>query len=213
MVVIRYFLLKKMLLSSVTRPPNMKIDSLSVVGKTIKRIRKDKKMNLKEVAEKSNVTAGLLSKIENFRTIPSLPVLHNLAQALEVSLMDLVREVNVSEGSPYLLIRKGEGEIEEREDSEGVGYELLLTDNITNAYLRMVIVTVNPTTYREHVVTDCLEIDYILSGEIEYELGDEKILLAEGDAIYYDGNFPHSMRNTGENPVKMITFYLMKPPQ
>lgn len=191
----------------------MKIDSLSVVGKTIKRIRKDKKMSLKDVAEKSNVTAGLLSKIENFRTIPSLPVLHNLAQALEVNLMDLVREVNVSEGRSYLLIRSGEGEMEEREDSEGVEYELLLTDNISSAYLRIVIVTVNPNVYREHVVTDCLEIDYILSGEIEYELGDEKITLHKGDAIYYDGNFPHSMRTLGKEAAKMITMYFMKPPQ
>jgi transcriptional regulator with XRE-family HTH domain len=190
----------------------MKIDSLSVVGKTIKRIRKERKMSLKEVAEKSDVTAGLLSKIENFRTIPSLPVLHNLAQALEVNLVDLVREVNVAEGKNYLLIRKGEGEMEEREDSEGVNYEVLITNSLSSSYMRCVLVTVTQGVFREKVITDCWEIDYILSGEIEYELGEEKITLYKGDTIYYDGNFPHSMRNNTQENVQMLTLYFMRPP-
>jgi len=189
----------------------MKRDSLSAVGKTIKRIRKENKMSLKEVAEKSNVTAGLLSKIENFRAIPSLPVLQSISLALDVNLVDLVREVNTSEGSPYLLIKKGEGDIEERDDSIGVSYELLITDSISNSYLRTVVVTVNPGVYREQVVTDCWEIDYILSGEITYKISDETVTLSEGDIIYYDGNFPHSMENKSTEAAKMITFYFMKP--
>ena len=47
-------------------------DRLSRIGKKIKEIRKNRQMSLQEVASKSSVTAGLLSKIENFRTIPSL---------------------------------------------------------------------------------------------------------------------------------------------
>ncbi|MDX2173687.1 MAG: XRE family transcriptional regulator [Bacteroidota bacterium] len=189
----------------------MKRDSLSAVGKTIKRIRKENKMSLKDVAEKSNVTAGLLSKIENFRAIPSLPVLQSISLALDVNLVDLVREVNTNEGTPYILIRKGEGEMEEREDSIGVSYELLITDSISNSYLRTVVVTVNPGVYREQVVTDCWEIDYILSGEITYKISEETVVLKEGDIIYYDGNFPHSMENNSTESAKMITFYFMKP--
>jgi len=188
----------------------MKRDSLSAVGKTIKRIRKENKMSLKEVAEKSNVTAGLLSKIENFRAIPSLPVLQSISLALDVNLVDLVREVNTSEGSPYLLIKKGEGEIEERDDSIGVSYELLITNSISNSYLRTVLVSVNPGVYREQVVTDCWEIDYILSGEITYKISDETVILKEGDIISYDGNFPHSMENKSTHSAKMIALYFMK---
>jgi transcriptional regulator with XRE-family HTH domain len=189
----------------------MKRDSLSAVGKTIKRIRKEHKMSLKDVAEKSNVTAGLLSKIENFRAIPSLPVLQSISAALDVNLVDLVREVNTNDGKPYILIRKGEGDMEEREDSQGVSYELLITDSISNSYLRTVVVSVNPGVFREQVVTDCWEIDYILSGEIIYQISDETVVLKEGDIIYYDGNFPHSMENKSSEIAKMITFYFMKP--
>ncbi len=189
----------------------MKRDSLSAVGKTIKRIRKENKMSLKDVAEKSDVTAGLLSKIENFRAIPSLPVLQSISLALDVNLVDLVREVNTNEGKPYILIRKGEGDMEEREDSIGVSYELLITDAISNSYLRTVIVTVNPGVFREQVVTDCWEIDYILTGEITYKISEELVTLKEGDIIYYDGNFPHSMENKSDQAAKMITFYFMKP--
>jgi transcriptional regulator with XRE-family HTH domain len=189
----------------------MRRDSLSAVGKTIKRIRKEKKMSLKDVAEKSDVTAGLLSKIENFRAIPSLPVLQSIAIALDSNLVDLVREVQTAEGKPYILIRKGEGDMEEREDSQGVSYEVLVTDSLSSSYLRTVIVSVNPGVYREQVVTDCWEIDYMLSGEITYQIADETLVLKEGDMIYYDGNFPHSMENKSEQVGKMITFYFMRP--
>ncbi len=138
-------------------------------------------------------------------------MLQSISAALDVNLVDLVREVNTNDGKPYILIRKGEGDMEEREDSQGVSYELLITDSISNSYLRTVVVSVNPGVFREQVVTDCWEIDYILSGEIIYQISDETVVLKEGDIIYYDGNFPHSMENKSSEIAKMITFYFMKP--
>ncbi len=187
----------------------MKNDTLSSVGKTIKRLRKERNKSLKEIAEKSNVTAGLLSKIENFRTMPSLPVLQNISIALEVNLFELVREVKSENEIAYILIRKNEGENEERDDSNGVNYEVLFSDSIPNSYLRTVLVTVHPGIYREKIVTDCWESDYIISGEVEYELADEKIILKEGDFIYYNGNFPHSMKNNLDVETKILVNYYM----
>ena len=43
----------------------IKEDILSNIGKKIKEERKSKNLNLQEVASRSNITAGLLSKIEN----------------------------------------------------------------------------------------------------------------------------------------------------
>jgi len=51
---------------------------ISFVGKRIKELRLSKDLKLVEVAIKSSVSKGLLSRIENGRTIPSLPVLFSI---------------------------------------------------------------------------------------------------------------------------------------
>ena len=55
---------------------------ISFVGKRIKELRLNKDLKLVEVAIKSRVSKGLLSRIENGRTIPSLPVLFSIINAL-----------------------------------------------------------------------------------------------------------------------------------
>ena len=94
----------------------IKDDILSNIGKKIREERKNKGLNLQQVASQSNITAGLLSKIENFRAVPSLPVLLNISKTLEVNMADLVEEVVNNKEVFFLHIKKDEGKIEERED-------------------------------------------------------------------------------------------------
>jgi len=68
----------------------MKNDQLSLIGIRIKQIRSEKKLTLRELAKRSNLSPGLISKIENFRTMPSLTVLVDISVALEVDISELV---------------------------------------------------------------------------------------------------------------------------
>ena len=53
-------------------------DYLIGIGKRIKKIRKEKQLTISDVATKASVSNGPISRIENGRTIPSLPVLLNI---------------------------------------------------------------------------------------------------------------------------------------
>jgi transcriptional regulator with XRE-family HTH domain len=48
-------------------------DFLIGIGKRLKDIRKKNNLTINELAFKANVSNGLVSRIENGRTIPSLP--------------------------------------------------------------------------------------------------------------------------------------------
>ena len=61
-------------------------EQLTALGCRIRDLRKQRNMTLQELGEKTHLTAGLLSKIENFRTVPSLPVLAEIARALGIAL-------------------------------------------------------------------------------------------------------------------------------
>jgi len=56
---------------------------ITALGIRIKEIRQSKSLKLYELAEMANVSKGLLSKVENGRTTPSLPVFFAICNALE----------------------------------------------------------------------------------------------------------------------------------
>jgi uncharacterized cupin superfamily protein len=70
-----------------------------------------------------------------------------------------------------------------------------------------VLLEVKPNSQREKVVTDAFEFKYILTGECYYEIGDQEVLLKEGDSIFFDGRIPHVPINKGKASSKMLVVY------
>ncbi|MDH5604935.1 MAG: XRE family transcriptional regulator, partial [Cyclobacteriaceae bacterium] len=176
----------------------LKDDVLSEIGKRIKAERVKRGMNLQEVADLAGVTAGLLSKIENFRTVPSLPVLLNISKSLQVNMYDLVENIENDRDIPFLLVKKAERVIEEREDSVGLIYESLVHQDIANINFRANIVKVKPHVTREPLSTDAMELIYVICGSVTYGFKNKEVTLEEGDSLYFDGAFAHSLRNNAE---------------
>lgn len=82
----------------------MSIDYV-VIGNRIREIRKDKKMTQAYLAELSGVEPSNISHIERAATKLSLPTLVNIANALEVTLDDIVySNINKSEYVSIKLI-------------------------------------------------------------------------------------------------------------
>jgi transcriptional regulator with XRE-family HTH domain len=188
----------------------MKHDKLSLIGLRIQEIRKEKKLNLRELAKRCQLSPGLISKIENFRTVPSLSVLITIANALEVDMAVLVKNINGENDAPYILIREGKGKIEKRDDSKGLIYKYLLSQDLSSYSLRVNEVTINPTTKRKPVSTNALELIHVLEGQVIYGFKDEKILLNSGDTLYFDGARAHSVENNGEQPARLFKVYLIR---
>ena len=187
----------------------MRRDNLSEVGKKLREIRKAKGLNLKEVANRAGITAGLLSRIENFRTIPSLPVLYEISIALEVTMADVVQAVTGDIDTDYVLIKSGEGEIQEREDSEDLVYSKLFSETIKNQNISAYLVKVKPYANREPISNDSFELIYVASGEIVYGLNDQEVPLIQGDALFFDGKIPHSVLNARDEEAILFKIYLM----
>ena len=188
-------------------------DRLSRIGKKIKEIRKNRQMSLQEVASKSSVTAGLLSKIENFRTIPSLPVLLSIAKALDVDLSELVSSVMNNDEAPYILVRKGEGEVEEREDSKGLKYQSILSysiSNLTELNIKVNLVSLDIGADRQPIATDALELIHVISGSVKYGLPDHEVELQQGDTLFFNGRLPHSVKNMYFKETVLFKVYLLQ---
>jgi transcriptional regulator with XRE-family HTH domain len=188
----------------------MKHDKLSLIGLRIGEIRKEKKMSLRELAKRSKLSPGLISKIENFRTIPSLSVLIDIANSLEVDMAVLVKNINGENEFPYILVRSGDGKTEKRDDSKGLVYKYLLSQNLNNYSLRVNEVIITPQTKRKPVSTNALELIHVLEGQVIYGFKEEEITLSPGDTLYFDGALAHSVKNVSEHPAKLFKMYLIR---
>ncbi len=185
-------------------------DQLVKLGKRIKAIRKEKKITLQTLAEQTGLTAGLISKIENFRTLPSLPVLVTIAGALKIDLAELFAGMNFEDKPHYLLVRKDEQEELEREDSPGMRYSLILESALKAVNIQVMLVTVEPGVKRDAVSGIGDELIYMLSGELAYRIGDDRVKLAPGDTLFFDGTIPHSPIHDGNTPVTLLVCYFLK---
>lgn len=187
----------------------MRHDILSVVGRKIRELRIERKMSLVEVAAKSDITAGLLSRIENFRTLPSLPVLHQISIALDVPLAEIVFPLKAANTQGYTLIKAGHGDHEDRYDSEGLRYINIVSRLIHNQVVKVNVITVEPKAQRPPLTNDGYELVYVLKGSVQYRINDSTLELKRGDTLLFDGAIPHSVHNLSSKQAELFKVYFM----
>lgn len=183
-------------------------DYLIGLGKRIKEIRKKNNLTINTVASDADVSNGLISRIENGRTIPSLPVLLNIIQALGIEVSEFFNGLPKSDKNNFIVSRKEDNNIIEKEDeAKGFEYKFLFGKQLSSVGFEAVLLEVQPGSQRDKVETDAYEFKYILTGECYYIIGEEEVLLKEGDSIFFDGRIPHVPVNRGTIPSKMLVLY------
>ena len=183
-------------------------DYLIGIGKRIKEIRKNGNNTISEIATRTGVTAGLISRVENGRTIPSLPVLLKIINALELEVTDFFSGMPQVNGAKYIVSRKEDlNPIEKEDEAVGFAYSHIFSKQLNSLGFEAVLLEVKPDSKREKVSTDAFEFKYMLSGECVYVLEEEEVLLREGDSIFFDGRIPHVPINRSTRTAKMLVLY------
>ncbi|MCU0446706.1 MAG: XRE family transcriptional regulator [Microscillaceae bacterium] len=181
------------------------------IGKKIREMRQQRNLKLNELAEEAQITKGMLSKIENGRTIPSLPVLLSVIQALKLDLKAFFEGIDLSEKEFYIHKKAIDYQKIQKEDSPGFAYQLMLTQNTSHFVIETMILELAPQTQRAVLTTDGYEFKYILSGQITYQLGNERITLDKGDSLFFDGQTPHTPMNLTNESASMLVIYIFLP--
>ena len=184
--------------------------NLIKLGSSIKAFRKEQNLTLAALSKTTGLTAGLLSRIENFRTIPSLPVLLKIAEALKVTPAELLSGIGETVSPEWTLVRKDDRAAVERENNKGFMYEMLLDTESSGCNLQTLILNIEPGATRKKVKTDGDQFIFVLKGNIIFYLRDEKINLSEGDILFFDGNIEHVPENPGSETAVLLAVYLLK---
>ncbi|MDP9075854.1 MAG: XRE family transcriptional regulator [Bacteroidota bacterium] len=189
----------------------MEEDILIQISNRIKERRREKNITVQELAVRANVSKGLISQIENSRTIPSLMVLIEIIKALEIDLNEFFKDIKSKTADlPILVKRKSEYDHFEKEHATGFHYQRIFTKSINPSTIDIVILELEPNASRPLVETDAFEYKYILSGEIEYQFNEDFIQLSQGDSMLFDGRIPHTPRNLGTTTASMLVIYFFE---
>ena len=111
------------------------------IGQKIQRYRNQRGLSLRGLAEKTGITASMISQIENNSVNPSINTLKTLAETLDFPLYVLFQED--SDPEQELIVRKGEYRSIGNRNSE-VAYNLLTAD--TKASIEFVLMEIPPQT-------------------------------------------------------------------
>jgi transcriptional regulator with XRE-family HTH domain len=175
------------------------------LAQNIKENRKKKGFTLETLARRAGVTKGYISQIENFRTVPSIHQLCNIAKALDIEPGALLK-VNKKDVK-YILTKRGEGPVIEREYPEsGFIYKALAREKSEKA-MEPFILEMPPHSQRKNVVTHGHEFFYLLEGTMDFFLANEKITMHEGDSLYFEGNIPHHPENNTDKKALLLVVY------
>ena len=180
------------------------------IGLRIRQARRERELTLADIARRTGLSKGLLSKIENFRTLPSLPVLAGIARSLNIGMEYLVKNAGFETSASHQLVRANHRVPVKREKSRGFKYAALISRPLGDIGFESFVLTLEPGAKRKPVSTDGDEFIFMLKGEIQFVVGKEKFLLSAGDAFYFDGRVPHVPLNLAKSSAELLVIYLLK---
>jgi transcriptional regulator with XRE-family HTH domain len=184
-------------------------DIIIQISNKIKEKRKAKGITIQELADKADVSKGLISQIENNRTVPSLLVLINIIRALNLDMNEFFNEIGTEQQSSKVIIKQEAAyQVFEKETAKGFLYKRVLTRSVKNYPVDIVILELKKGARRTQMVkTDAYEYKYIIQGKVEYQIENEKYILNTGDSLFFDGRLGHKPANIGDEDAKILVVY------
>jgi len=177
------------------------------IGKEVKALRQNQRTTVKELAEQTGLSLGMLSKIENGATSPSLTTLQALASGLGVPVTAFFRRFEEKRDAVHT--KAGTGlEIERDGTRAGHQYNLLghLGSNASGVITEPYLISLNeesdvfPTF--QH---DGIEFLYVLQGRVNYRHGQNIYKLEPGDTLFFDADSPHGPDELVELPIRFLS--------
>lgn len=176
----------------------------AAIGREVRRYREKLNITISELAKAADMSAGMLSKIENGATSPSLSSLQALSRALHVPVTALFR--SFEEVRDATFVAKGQGlNIERRGTRAGHHYELLGHSPHGPVIVEPYIVTLTEESDVFPIFQHAgLEFIHMLEGQVVYRHGSKTYSMGPGDSLFFDADAPHGPEELLKLPIRFV---------
>jgi transcriptional regulator with XRE-family HTH domain len=174
-----------------------------VVGSRIRALREAMDLSLRDLAERSGVSAPMLSQVERGTTSPTLAVAARIATGLDLSLSQLLR---LDEDGHVVVVRRGQG----RKRRRGGHRVEELTPPLPGQRADVSLHRLGPGAVTGGADDPPIhepgsrETAVVLEGTVTLAVEGQRYQLRAGDSVTFDADLPHHFENNGEQPVELL---------
>jgi transcriptional regulator with XRE-family HTH domain len=182
-----------------------RLASSQALGQRIRSLREAMSLSLRDLAERSGVSAPMLSQVERGETSPTLQVATRIAHGLELRLSQLLR---LDESGAVTIVRSGE----RRGGPVGTGghrYEILSPPlpgqraELSRHELAPGAVTGGPGDPPMHE-PGSRETALVQDGTVVLHCDGAVHELSAGDCVTFDADLPHHFENPGDTDAVLL---------
>jgi transcriptional regulator with XRE-family HTH domain len=173
------------------------------VGERVRALREAMDLSLRDLSERTGVSAPMLSQVERGETSPTLAVATKIAAGLDLSLSQLLR---LDEASHVVITRRADRRTRRR-DGHRVDE---LTPPLPGQRAELTLHALDPGASTGGPGDPPIhepgsrETIYVNSGRAALVVDGERYELAEGDSVTFDADLPHHFENEGDEPAELL---------
>ncbi|GAA4131855.1 helix-turn-helix domain-containing protein [Aminobacter aganoensis] len=177
------------------------------IGHEVRAFRKKLGITVADLASATDISLGMLSKIENGITSPSLTTLQALSRALGVPVTAFFRRFEEERNAVFVKANEGV-DVERRGTRAGHQYTLLghIGSDTSGVTVEPYLITLSedsdvfPTF--QH---DGMEFLYMLEGEVVYRHSNNLYRMTPGDSLFFDADAPHGPEELTHLPIRYLS--------
>jgi transcriptional regulator with XRE-family HTH domain len=169
------------------------------VGARIKAARGAAGLTLKALSAATGLSQPFLSRLERGLVSASIANLLQIGRALGLSMAELV-EGEAPAPAPGWVVHRGGPPVA----ADGYSFRQL-APGLRGRRMDAFVLDFPPGQGMDLVVAhEGEELLYVLEGRIRFRFGEEEALLGAGDAVQFDSSLPHTARNAGARPARLL---------
>lgn len=180
----------------------------SAINRKLKELRTQQGIRLEDLADRTSLTKGYLSRIERSGTPPPISTLSRIAGALGVDITELFPRTDGFADSEELTISRRNQRIQL--ERRGTPYGYLYQDlalGMKGKNMEPFLVTVGfdqKIDISKEFRHKGEEFIFVLDGTLEFFFKGDSYILETGESAYFDADIPHSGRSVGKKKAKLL---------
>ena len=185
------------------KPPPATSSADGAVGSRVRALRESMDLSLRDLSERSGVSAPMLSQVERGETSPTLAVAEKIAAGLELTLSQLLR---LDEDRHVVVVRSGERRARRR---RGHLVEEL-TPPLPGQRADVSVHTLAPGAatggHADPPIHEpgSRETAVVLDGEVDLFIDGTRHQLGADDSVTFDADLPHHFENNGRVEAHLV---------
>lgn len=173
------------------------------IGKTIRSLRKEKKITLKGLSDKSGVALATLSRIETGKMTGTVQCHNDIVRVLDITLADLYSGFEIKSERVEVQPQQEKADVFIHNDK--ASYDMLTKKVLSKKMMPVMLkLEKGAKTAVEQSNKGTEKFLYILEGQMQAIVDNKTYSLSRGDSFYFDASLPHHWKNILNKPTRAL---------